>query len=427
MQSDGWTLMHEDLEVAEIGFDELGRITCLVEVKEAGHLPIGVTADDCVRCLGGLGRWWSLRSIPSSRPGLSSALDSLGVKTVGMLKLGSLGLSLSDSYWVRPASSDLAWGDVSPYDNGFSGDVGDALLCRESGENPDLRSPDPSTDGSLIKRWVSEEEPVLHKGGSLNNQEPFDEVIASWIMDRLRIGHVRYELRWIGGRPFSSCAAFTDGRTELVPTRCVLESGGRRNDETLYEFTTRAITECGIENPSEFFDRMIALDYLISNEDRHLGNFGLLRDFETLEIRGFAPLYDNGMSMGCRETTLDIEQGYDLLCRPFKVTHGEQIRLVRDLDWFRPERLDGLEDFVSELFAGSRGIIDSRRGEAIASYLRRRIDALCRYSECPSIGDDVRLDLEVADRFAPPHHRFRESGRCTRGPRAVRSSGLSHP
>ncbi len=41
---------------------------------------------------------------------------------------------------------------------------------------------------------------------------------------------------------------------------------------------------------------MIVLDYIIANEDRHLNNFGLLRNAETLEWYGFAPIYDSGSS-----------------------------------------------------------------------------------------------------------------------------------
>ena len=37
---------------------------------------------------------------------------------------------------------------------------------------------------------------------------------------------------------------------------------------------------------------MLAADYILANTDRHLGNFGFLRDSETLEWKGLAPIYD---------------------------------------------------------------------------------------------------------------------------------------
>ena len=39
---------------------------------------------------------------------------------------------------------------------------------------------------------------------------------------------------------------------------------------------------------------MIAADYIICNNDRHLGNFGFIRDVETGNILGFAPIFDFG-------------------------------------------------------------------------------------------------------------------------------------
>lgn len=43
---------------------------------------------------------------------------------------------------------------------------------------------------------------------------------------------------------------------------------------------------------------MLVLDYIIANEDRHFNNFGALRNAETLEWLGMAPIYDSGSSLG---------------------------------------------------------------------------------------------------------------------------------
>lgn len=36
-------------------------------------------------------------------------------------------------------------------------------------------------------------------------------------------------------------------------------------------------------------DRMIALDFIIVDEDRHFGNFGILRDLVTLKVKVSSP------------------------------------------------------------------------------------------------------------------------------------------
>ncbi len=42
---------------------------------------------------------------------------------------------------------------------------------------------------------------------------------------------------------------------------------------------------------------MLVFDALIYNEDRHFGNFGLLRNNHTGEIIAPAPIFDNGLSL----------------------------------------------------------------------------------------------------------------------------------
>ena len=42
---------------------------------------------------------------------------------------------------------------------------------------------------------------------------------------------------------------------------------------------------------------MLVFDAVIYNEDRHFGNFGVLRDNHTGEVTGAAPVFDNGMSL----------------------------------------------------------------------------------------------------------------------------------
>ncbi len=51
---------------------------------------------------------------------------------------------------------------------------------------------------------------------------------------------------------------------------------------------------------ADFYEQlcsMLVFDALIYNEDRHFGNFGLLRDSHTGEFIAPAPLFDNGMSL----------------------------------------------------------------------------------------------------------------------------------
>ena len=69
-------------------------------------------------------------------------------------------------------------------------------------------------------------------------------------------------------------------------------------------------------------------DYIIANEDRHFNNFGVIRNAETLEWLGFAPIYDSGSSLGYDKMPAQMRSEKEVVCKPFKNHHAEQIKLV---------------------------------------------------------------------------------------------------
>ena len=123
-------------------------------------------------------------------------------------------------------------------------------------------------------------------------------------------------------------------------------------------------------------DQMMALDYLIANEDRHFNNFGLLRDPDTLEWLGPAPIYDSGSSLGYDKLTPQIRSGRNITCKPFKRTHQDQLRLVTSFDWLDLSKLDDVDQDIREVFTGAEEFIDKERVEAIVASVNRRIQTL---------------------------------------------------
>ena len=47
----------------------------------------------------------------------------------------------------------------------------------------------------------------------------------------------------------------------------------------------------------DFMDYQIMTDYLLTNTDRHMNNIAIVRNPDTLEVLGFAPIFDSGNSM----------------------------------------------------------------------------------------------------------------------------------
>ena len=120
---------------------------------------------------------------------------------------------------------------------------------------------------------------------------------------------------------------------------------------------------------------MIVLDYLIANEDRHLNDFGVVRNANTLDYIGQAPIFDSGTAMWFDKPTAMAGETNRLVCKPFKTTHEEQLKLVQSFDWLSMEKLNGIEEEFRELVSGSL-FIDEARCDALCKALSKRKKAL---------------------------------------------------
>ena len=223
-----YTLMHKNHRTLDVEIDnDSGGIVAAGNVYCTERIPVGISAKDGKAELQELKAWWSHRSIPISRSGIGKALETMGVSTTSELLTKCLGLSLSDTYWVRPENSDLAWENVNFFDNDFSDDVGNILFGEKPASNSvNMMSPDGSSDGWLKKKWkIIDGERCLVKGGSNFFQEPFNEVIASRIADRLGLNLVTYSIGFEGKNqsPVCICEDFADGSTELISASAVLD------------------------------------------------------------------------------------------------------------------------------------------------------------------------------------------------------------
>ena len=119
-----YTLMHKNHRTLDVEIDtDSSGIVAAGDVYCVERIPVGSIRDGKAE-LQELKAWWSHRSIPISRSGIDKALETMGIGTTSELLTKCMGLSLSDTYWVRPESSDLAWENVNFFDNDFSDDVG---------------------------------------------------------------------------------------------------------------------------------------------------------------------------------------------------------------------------------------------------------------------------------------------------------------
>lgn len=232
-------------------------------------------------------------------------------------------------------------------------DIGNLLFgYGEFSDSMSLISPDNTSDGQLIKKWkIADGKRVLIKGGSNPyQQEPLCEVIASGIAERLCIPHTKYTLLWEHEKPFSVCQDFITSETELVSAYQIMQSRKKPNALSDYEFYLSCAEQLGVKNIREQTEKMIVLDFLIGNEDRHFNNFGLIRNAVTLEWIGVAPIFDCGTSLWYNtQESLIKPLSPNLPAKPFKKTHREQIKLVKDFSWIDLKVLDGMKEEMEEI------------------------------------------------------------------------------
>ena len=343
-----WTLMHKNIPVADVEIlEDEGLIIGVTKTHNIEHAPIATVnkqlKDRPDRAA--LNSWLRGRAIPASRQNLGNLFEKLGVSNGAALSLKSYGLSLSDQYWLKPSHIDIRWESVNFFQNQFSDDTGFLLEDRyDQIPNINIKSPDYSSDGWLQKRWIiqNEKRMLIKAGSGTFEQEPYNEEIASNIMARLNIDHIPYKLTFINNKPYSLCENFVTADTELVTAFRLQSNFKQKNSDSDYNHLLRCCEISGIGNMKHQLEQMMVIDYIIGNTDRHWNNFGFIRNANTLEWQGFAPIYDNGTSLWHDK----LETSSFIKSLTFKETHSEQIKLVTDLSWYEPISRQDLIDII---------------------------------------------------------------------------------
>ena len=373
---DCYTLMCADCEVARITYDPSHDYPfCTREVLDPERFPLGVPKGSDTRSRRELNAWWEHRSIPQSRPGLESKVLGLGIGGPALLSLRSLGLSLSDCYWVRPQGHDgLAWENVNYFDNDFVEVAKDDWDWWLSGVG--LDSPDNTSEGELPKKWVVRgHKRVLLKGAGINDQPPYNEVVATALHRRLMEpgDYVPYGLVETAGGVACECDDFLAPRESYIPAVYVKNCMGNTRGASVYDrFCRCAGALCGDEEAVRIsMCKMIVCDSILANGDRHWRNFGFVRDVDTLAMRP-APIFDSGSSLWYNKTERDVQRGdWSFAARPFGPDPDQQLACVDRVQWFDESLLAGFVDEAADLLEGCSYLQGARRDYVLSGLARR--------------------------------------------------------
>ena len=135
----------------------------------------------------------------------------------------------------------------------------------------------------------------------------------------------------------------------------------------------------GLKSAREELENMYILDYIIMNEDRHLNNFGVIRDVNTLKWISVAPIFDNGESL--KIAYFDDEELYIKGDGRFfyeTKTFDEIIKVVKNFDRIDINKLDGIVEWFDELLHCYQDIthISESRINKLCILLNRQINKL---------------------------------------------------
>ena len=261
------------------------------DMKNLFPLDLEVTDDGVIK-------WLERRVIPKNRAFVDEILKTLGLSlnnTKGIIDVCK-GLSLNDSYWVVPSDFSGTFKEYNLYENRFSEVLSLVAYTGVGTANQAFTtSPELTTQGMLRKAWrfIENDGIYLYKGGTEgfanSGKEPYSEYYACQIAKAMGLNAVEYDLENWKGILASKCKIFTDIDTSFVSIGRIVKTGGIKACLDYYQTLGN--------NFSESLKSMLVFDAVIYNEDRHFGNFGILRDNHTGKIISPAPIFDNGLSL----------------------------------------------------------------------------------------------------------------------------------
>lgn len=193
-------------------------------------------------------------------------------------------VSITDTYWLKPAESELTWEDVRFKENYFSelalkGDL--SAFSQKPSRTPEL-----TNIGSYEKCWKLENGKWwLYKRA--NTQELFSELFIYELGKSLSFDMAHYEA-------CEDCIRSLD-----------FTDGAKVNFEAAYSYV--GDDEDYVKNYSVFapmseeiadrYVEMLLLDSICLNVDRHTFNYGVLREVETGKVIKMAPLFDHNVAL----------------------------------------------------------------------------------------------------------------------------------
>jgi len=340
-------LKHNDIEVATLKLNEDYRVIEVLNINNFNHLPNyikikekqdNITFDD----------WLQNRYISPSRKGVKDLMKVLNIDSPIKLLIENNALSLTDHYWICKKNEDKLWKNINYFENVYSEDVGKFLVGNFKGIINSI-TPEGTSRGALQKYWeIDGNDRYLIKGGIKPfYQEPINEIISSKILKHLGIEHTEYKKKIIGDKLYSKCKNYLGSNNEEV---LAWEINSLYNNDKIYSYDNyiKCLESIGLKNEKDYINKMIFIDYLIGNTDRHGENYGVMRDAKSLEYKKIIPIFDFGNSLYHNEEIINIIYDDPVNSILFNKSNEENMENITDYNWLDKIKLNELPDLVKK-------------------------------------------------------------------------------
>ena len=362
----------------------------ILEIYNKEYAPISIynaCFDKASSPLKALNEWFKGRGIPSWRKDLERLLRNLNVDYAEELLLKSYGLSLSDCYWIKEEKSNILWEDINFFDNDFEylGYL-EATYSDTVTSNLSLKSPNNTTDGMLTKAWIIDNgvRKLIKGTYTHSNQEPINEYITSLICQRLNIEAIDYKIDIYNNKLVSICDNVLNGNEEIITAYDLFKKEKRKNNISEYEHFVSIIENLGLNNVRKKLSDMYLIDYIMMNYDRHMKNYGFIRNVDTLKITRFMPIFDTGQSLCC-DKMLDEIDFTDGVCKFFSDTNFKFSGLLKyiNLDLYDLKKLYDIPNIINEVLHKYIRYTEmsEERIDKVTKGIKYRIDYLIMYNE----------------------------------------------
>ena len=251
--------------------------------------------------------WLASRAIDTHRTNSRLLKKALRLHTAddAQIALAVNAATITDRYWFRPEGSTAVYEDIRFKENLF-----DSLALRgdpNGFSHKPSRTPELTNTGSYEKCWrLIDGAWWMFKSG--NQNEYFSELFICRLGEKLGFDMVHYELH----DGYICSKNFTDGTAyNFEPMSSLV---GENDDYSVCFDKIYAMSP----QLAEQYLKIIWLDSVCYNMDRHTENFGFLRDVYTGDIISMAPNYDNNIALISRGYPNSADREHDGIIRFFR-------------------------------------------------------------------------------------------------------------